>query len=645
MKTCTSKFAVLLLSIALLLPLLGVSTIAEEPVEISPTTVDVRPFESNLTTTPTIVSYINTKADFDNVLTNSPATAMFYINTNGDITDIAGSKIATLDDVFVKTDNKVIAGFIPEDKQAVTKLVTYLKSKKADDVMLATSDKELAKYARTSYKTMRTAIIIDENHATDNEGLMQIREDVNASLAKIAILPYNMAKKELVSYLQERLITVWVSSPENETEPQSIAMILSGANGIVVSNRKQAEDCFTKFEKNSFSREIYIIGHRGVPSVAPENTIEGSVLAAKFGAQIIENDIYITKDNVIVVLHDGALERTTTGTGNIENYTYDELKDVKNKLFVEKYPDIKIPTLEDYFKEFKDKDTILFVEIKSGKQQLITELARLVEEYDFYDQMSVISFNGAQLINLQKVMPGMSMGYLCSGITSNDPLKSVKQALASTQSFNSTFNQSYGGMTGEFLIQASHRGMTVWPWTYRDRNDLNKYFMYGTFGLTTDYAQWTSQTVKKVVSESYDYDLTVGETKDIGLTALQYNNKNISVATELGKNAEVVMLWGEDLVTRDGIGFTAKTTGEAAFYVRYKTKLMKTETVVAEEIYMYSPVIRLTVNEQIESAAESTDSVGSDIKSGIEWYIYVIIIAAVAAVGVIIFLALKKGKK
>ena len=81
MKTYTSKLTVLMLAIAMLLPLFGLSSIAEEQVAYTPATVDVRPFESNLTTTPTIVSYINTKADYDNVLTDSPATALFYINT------------------------------------------------------------------------------------------------------------------------------------------------------------------------------------------------------------------------------------------------------------------------------------------------------------------------------------------------------------------------------------------------------------------------------------------------------------------------------------------------------------------------------------------------------------------------------------
>lgn len=608
-------------------------------------TVDVRNFESNLKTTPTVVSYINTKSDYDNVLIDSPATALYYVNAVGDITDKSGTKLASIDEMYKKNENKVIAGFIPADKAAVDILTAFFAEKQIDDVMLASSDKDLVKYAREKHKMLRGAIIVPEDNATTKEALMQIRGDINSSLSKIAILPYEMARKEIVSYLQERLITVWVTAPENETEAQATALILSGANGIIVTNRGQAEGCFTKFEQNSFTREIYIIGHRGVPSQAPENTIEGSVLAAKFGAQIIENDIYITKDNVIVVLHDGTLERTTNGTGNIENYTYDQLQEFVIDENASKYPNLKIPTLEDYFKEFKDKEILLFVEIKSGKPALITELAKLVNEYDFHDQMCVISFNASQLLALQKVLPGMSMGYLIGGITSSDPVASVRATLELTQLYNTTFNQSYTGMNEDFIIESNHRGITVWPWTYRDRSIFQQYYLYGTYGLTTDYAQWSSTMAKKVVSESYDYDLTVGESKEIVLKALNYNNQETNVAGKLGSGAELVMLWGDDLVTIDGTTFTAKAAGEAAFYVRYQTKLLKSDTDVGEDIYVYSPVIRLTMTDNVSEIVESDTSIDTSLKSGVQWYVYAIIGVAVVGIAGFAVSSITKKKK
>ncbi|HBL84145.1 MAG: hypothetical protein A2Y17_12835 [Clostridiales bacterium GWF2_38_85] len=617
--------------------------IPEQP-KAKPALVDVRDFTSNLTTTPTVVSYIKTADDYDNILTNSPATAIFNLNDAGEVVDKDGTKLATIEEAYAKLENKVIAGFIPSSNTSVDVLVTYLNDNEIDDVLIASSDTVIVQYARTSYKMARGAIIFADG-ATDEAALMTIRETVNSNSSKIAILPYSMAKKELVSFLQQLLVTVWVEAPENETEAQDMALILSGANGIVVSDVAQAEKCFTEnFEENSFTREIYVIGHRGVPSLAPENTIEGSKLAAQLGAQIIENDIYITKDNILVVMHDGDLARTTNGTGNIENYTYAELHEflIDTHASDSKYTDVKIPSLEDYFKEFKDKGTLIFVEIKSGKAELITELARLVEEYDFYDQMCVISFNSAQLLALQKVMSGMSMGYLCSGLTNAaTPVESIRSVLMSTQLYNTTFNQDYNGINQEFLTESNHRGITSWPWTYTDRSVFDQYYMMGIFGLTTNYAQWTSTMAKEVVSESYDYQIDLNASKTIDLTAVNYNGKETALSAE----AEIVMLWGDDLVTVDGNTFTAKAEGEAAFYCRYKTNLMKTDTEIAEEIYIYSPVIKLSLGTLEESATISEESVVPGLNDGLDWYVYIIIaVAVIGVIGLVVFVS-KNNKK
>ena len=45
-------------------------------------------------------------------------------------------------------------------------------------------------------------------------------------------------------------------------------------------------------------------------------------MAFEAGADIVENDVYISKDGVVVVMHDGTLDRTTNGTGYIEAMTY-----------------------------------------------------------------------------------------------------------------------------------------------------------------------------------------------------------------------------------------------------------------------------------------------------------------------------------
>ena len=69
-----------------------------------------------------------------------------------------------------------------------------------------------------------------------------------------------------------------------------------------------------------------IYAHRGASAHAPENTISAFLLAIEHGADGIEFDIKVTRDGKVIVLHDQTLQRTTTGSGDLKNFTFDELR-------------------------------------------------------------------------------------------------------------------------------------------------------------------------------------------------------------------------------------------------------------------------------------------------------------------------------
>ena len=56
------------------------------------------------------------------------------------------------------------------------------------------------------------------------------------------------------------------------------------------------------------------IGHRGASGYAPEHTFASYDLALELGADYIEQDLQLTKDGVLVVLHDETLDRTARPT-------------------------------------------------------------------------------------------------------------------------------------------------------------------------------------------------------------------------------------------------------------------------------------------------------------------------------------------
>ncbi|KAI9182991.1 hypothetical protein H9P43_003907 [Blastocladiella emersonii ATCC 22665] len=75
--------------------------------------------------------------------------------------------------------------------------------------------------------------------------------------------------------------------------------------------------------------DVRCIGHRGVAALYPENTLPSLQAALDSGADGLELDIRLTADDVVVVMHDPELDRTTTGKGSVRNHTWAELQQLR----------------------------------------------------------------------------------------------------------------------------------------------------------------------------------------------------------------------------------------------------------------------------------------------------------------------------
>lgn len=590
---------------------------------------DTRDVESHICTTPALVSYINTADDLVNILTSSPSTALAYIDSDGNIVSADGTVITDIAGYIEALSGTVIAGFIPDSKKAIDAINSYMKSGDFDDITVVSDDSGLLKYANRKNILMRTMLVFSEDYLDENT-ILDMREAVNASGSKTALLPYSIASKENVQALQKLLISVWVLAPEEETTVTIMGQILSGANGIVVFDRAEAENCFTEyFEGNSFTRTIWAIGHRGIPSLAPENSIAGSILAAEKGANIIENDIYITTDNVIVVMHDGMVDRTTDGTGDIESMTYAQLQEFTLDASGG-YRGLKIPTLEEYFKAFKDTDTFIFIEIKSGKAALITELVRLVKKYDIANQISAISFNSSQLTALNAKAPYISTGFLCAGVTSSVNTKeNIRAATSYTEKYNTTFNPSYIGITPEFITELQARGNTLWPWTFStDTTLVMKYYLAGAHGLTTNNVNQFANTVQFVYSDNnvYDYTAVVGD--DI---ALNLKTRTYADVIRNLPNGNIVMVSGDDVISIEDNTIHALKAGTASFFCSYQTRFCRTRITVTSQLFTITVEDASAASEIVSE--EQSDNTGSLLWP---WIVIGVVLVGAAAVAIIV---------
>ncbi|PWG80818.1 glycerophosphodiester phosphodiesterase [Pararcticibacter amylolyticus] len=94
-------------------------------------------------------------------------------------------------------------------------------------------------------------------------------------------------------------------------------------------------------------KQVMVAAHRGDWRNAPENSLQAYKLAIAEGVDIVELDLKMSKDSVLVILHDQTLNRSTTGKGKPSDFTLAELKRLNLRDGLGAPTSQRIPTLED----------------------------------------------------------------------------------------------------------------------------------------------------------------------------------------------------------------------------------------------------------------------------------------------------------
>ena len=160
-----------------------------------------------------------------------------------------------------------------------------------------------------------------------------------------------------------------------------------------------------------------IIAHRGDVTNAPENTIPAFKKALDLGADGIELDVRLTKDEKLVVFHDRRLERTSNGSGPVNHYTQTEVRALDaGSWFGPEFTGERPPTLDEVF-ESLPADFLINVEMKvimKGMRLIAHKVAEVVRRHARWDSTLVASFNPISLWELRKIEPKITRGYIWS---------------------------------------------------------------------------------------------------------------------------------------------------------------------------------------------------------------------------------------
>lgn len=585
-----------------------------DPGEKPKTFVTVAQPQTNIVGDISMIREVGSKAEMEAMVSakNLPATAIYTINSKLEALDDKGAAFATIDEIFAAQEYKIFPAFRVADKATADALAKHLKDIRFYDVMVVSADPAVVKDFRTTLPQVTAVIDYTETYkdATDltEEQLLDIRRSVKMNNGTVALLPAALCNNEDVQYLYNRQVNVWAKASDEPSVTQQYHALLSGAIGVVSDSTDALLDiACNKLAKDTVTRATLNIGHRGIPSSAPENTIEGSLYAFEQGANVIELDVYLTTDGEVVVMHDGTTGRTCNANLTVEASTLAELKELYvNKGYENnsKYKNCRIPTLKEYLEAFKDKDCQLFIEIKSGKSAIVPAIKKLVDEYDMYDQCSVITFNEGIMAAMRKDYPEMSVGALCSGYMNGlDPEEDFRAAMAFIGKYNATLNPSSGGYEANDLRAALQRGISIYPWTFRgDLNTYKNHFLWGYSGLTGDNANVFRRLVRNVYNPVSSSTVAVGAEVSLELAVTTYGHDTTTKAYK-----SIIFLAGEDIAeVKDG-KLTVKGEGEITYILTYEGKV--SSNVVA---YYTQPVTLSTLTEIPDEGTDTNEPEGGD---------------------------------
>lgn len=215
----------------------------------------------------------------------------------------------------------------------------------------------------------------------------------------------------------------------------------------------------------------------------PENTRLAFVKALDLGADALEFDVQLTRDEVPVVIHDETLERTTDGEGAVADHDLADIAKLDaGSWFAASYSNVNVPTLEEVLSTFASKITCNLELKPDGRViELVRHVLTLVARFEAFDNVIFSSFSADALRELHKHAPDARIGVLTQKKALQRSFKLAGEVAA--ESINPPVS-----MVDSSLVEKAHeRGLGVLAWTANEPGEISLLAALGVDGIFSNY--------------------------------------------------------------------------------------------------------------------------------------------------------------
>ena len=227
-----------------------------------------------------------------------------------------------------------------------------------------------------------------------------------------------------------------------------------------------------------------IMGHRGYQAQYPENTMVSFLAAAAAGAQFVELDVTLSRDQQVVVMHDDTIDRTTDGSGRVSDFDLEALQRLDaGSWFDPRFAGERIPSLIEVLEQVAPK-AYINIEIKTHQStdpgligQVEQGVIDVVAAKGAQKRVLVSSFDSAVLKRIKQLDPAMDVAL----ISKESPLNETRALCLELGVFS--FHPRLASIDRD-LVAALHKdGVHVFPWNIEDIGDIRRAFSLGVDGL------------------------------------------------------------------------------------------------------------------------------------------------------------------
>ncbi|MGE5138107.1 MAG: glycerophosphodiester phosphodiesterase [Rudaea sp.] len=265
-------------------------------------------------------------------------------------------------------------------------------------------------------------------------------------------------------------------------------------------------------KKNTANLRSLVLAHRGASATAPENTIASFLRARYLGADGIELDVRLSRDDVPVVIHDATVDRTTDGHGAVRDLTIVELKALDAGSWKGSYfAGERIPTLAEVFDALGDwlKPTgrsggraatinIEFKGLSLRSDGIEREVVNLVVKRGLERRVIISSFNALVLARVRSLNPGLYRGLLYSS-----ELRFVKpQYWLRYIAWPQMLHPEHTLIDAGHMHWANRRGYRVNAWTVNEPDEAVRLQGLGVSGIITNQPDVIQQALESAAESA-----------------------------------------------------------------------------------------------------------------------------------------------